>query len=83
MFEARLVSSSILKKVLDAIKDLLTEATFDCSDSGIQVMFSYLKDSIVILQKLAITSMILILPAASNGQLSRILSVIEPPLRWI
>ena len=37
MFEARLVSSSILKKVLDAIKDLLTEATFDCSDSGIQV----------------------------------------------
>jgi hypothetical protein len=37
MFEARLVSSGILKKVLDAIKDLLNEATFDCSDSGIQV----------------------------------------------
>lgn len=38
MFEARLTSSSVLKKVLDAIKDLLNEATFDCSDSGIQVI---------------------------------------------
>lgn len=37
MFEARLVSSGTLKKVLDSIKDLLNEATFDCSDSGIQV----------------------------------------------
>lgn len=37
MFEARLPSSGILKKVLDAIKDLLNEATFDCNDSGIQV----------------------------------------------
>lgn len=39
MFEARLVASSTLKKVLEAIKDLLNEATFDCSDSGIQVNF--------------------------------------------
>lgn len=39
MFEARLVSATTLKKVLDAIKDLLNEATFDCSDSGIQVKF--------------------------------------------
>ena len=37
MFEARLVQSVILKKVLDAIKDLLNEATFDCSDSGIKL----------------------------------------------
>ncbi|PSN38108.1 Proliferating cell nuclear antigen [Blattella germanica] len=37
MFEARLVQSSLLKKVLEAIKDLLNEATFDCSDSGIQL----------------------------------------------
>lgn len=40
MFEARLPSSGVLKKVLDAIKDLLNEATFDCNDSGIQVTFS-------------------------------------------
>ncbi|CAH1401584.1 unnamed protein product [Nezara viridula] len=37
MFEARLVQSSILKKILEAIKELLNEATFDCSDSGIQL----------------------------------------------
>ncbi|KAL5287777.1 PCNA family protein [Megaselia abdita] len=37
MFEARLINATTLKKVLDAIKDLLTEATFDCSDSGIQL----------------------------------------------
>lgn len=42
MFEARLVSSGILKKVLDAVKDLLNEATFDCSDSGIQVKLNFL-----------------------------------------
>lgn len=37
MFEARLTQSSILKKILDAIKDLLNEATFECSDSGVQL----------------------------------------------
>lgn len=37
MFEARLLKSSTLKKVLEAIKDLLTQATFDCDDNGIQL----------------------------------------------
>lgn len=37
MFEARLVASNTLKKVLEAIKDLVNEAIFDCSDSGIQM----------------------------------------------
>ncbi|KAK6643523.1 hypothetical protein RUM43_005033 [Polyplax serrata] len=37
MFEARLAKSAILKKVLDAIKELLNEASFDCSDAGIQL----------------------------------------------
>lgn len=41
MFEARLISSGTLKKVLDSIKDLLNEATFDCSDSGIQVIHTF------------------------------------------
>lgn len=40
MFEARLINSVTLKKILDAIKDLLNEGTFDCSDSGIQVFIS-------------------------------------------
>lgn len=37
MFEARLVNSATFKKVLDAIKDLLTEASFDCTENGIQL----------------------------------------------
>ncbi|KAF4521887.1 hypothetical protein B566_EDAN008388 [Ephemera danica] len=37
MFEARLTQSSIFKRVIDAIKDLITEATFDCNDSGMQM----------------------------------------------
>jgi len=37
MFEARLAEGGILKKVLDAIKDLLNEASFDCSEAGLQL----------------------------------------------
>jgi len=37
MFESRLQQAGLLKKVLDAIKDLVTEANFDCSSSGISV----------------------------------------------
>ena len=37
MFEARLVQGNLLKKVLESLKDLLNEATWDCSDSGIQL----------------------------------------------
>ncbi|BES93032.1 unnamed protein product [Nesidiocoris tenuis] len=37
MFEASLAQSAILKKVLDAIKDLLNEANFECTDDGIKV----------------------------------------------
>ncbi|KAG6547893.1 hypothetical protein Mapa_010713 [Marchantia paleacea] len=34
MLELRLVQGSLLKKVLEAIKDLVTEANFDCSETG-------------------------------------------------
>jgi len=34
MFEARLVQGSVLKKVLDSIKDLVTDANFDCAGTG-------------------------------------------------
>ncbi|KAJ8319200.1 hypothetical protein KUTeg_004291 [Tegillarca granosa] len=37
MFEARLVQGSLLKKVMEAVKDLLTEAIFDCCDRGISL----------------------------------------------
>ncbi|AEO54024.1 hypothetical protein MYCTH_2296073 [Thermothelomyces thermophilus ATCC 42464] len=35
MLEARLEQASILKKVVDAIKDLVQDCNFDCNDSGI------------------------------------------------
>jgi len=37
MFEARLVQGSLLKKLLESVKELLNEATWDCSDTGIQL----------------------------------------------
>ncbi|XP_068238739.1 proliferating cell nuclear antigen-like [Palaemon carinicauda] len=37
MFEARLVQSSILNKATNAIKELLNEATWVCTESGIQL----------------------------------------------
>jgi len=37
MFEARLVQGNLLKKVLESVKDILKEATWDCSDNGIHL----------------------------------------------
>jgi len=37
MFECRLRQGSILKKIAEAIKDLVTEANFDCSSTGISL----------------------------------------------
>lgn len=37
MFEARLLQAGILKKILEAMKDLVTDANFDCSNSGISL----------------------------------------------
>ena len=37
MFQARLVQGNLLKKVLESLKDLLSEATWDCTDTGIQL----------------------------------------------
>ncbi|XP_021769121.1 proliferating cell nuclear antigen-like [Chenopodium quinoa] len=34
MFELRLVQGSLLKRVIDAIKDLVNDANFDCSSTG-------------------------------------------------
>ncbi|KAF9188946.1 proliferating cell nuclear antigen [Haplosporangium sp. Z 27] len=35
MLEARLQTGALLKKLLEAIKELITDANFDCSDNGI------------------------------------------------
>ena len=37
MFEARLVQGSLLKKVLESVKDLLTEAVWDCNGNGMSL----------------------------------------------
>ncbi|XP_003744156.1 proliferating cell nuclear antigen [Galendromus occidentalis] len=37
MFEAKLLQGSVLKKTLDAIKDLINEGTWDCSAAGISL----------------------------------------------
>ncbi|XP_064458525.1 proliferating cell nuclear antigen-like [Ornithodoros turicata] len=37
MFEARLVKGALLKKVLEAVKDLINEGTWDCSATGISL----------------------------------------------
>jgi proliferating cell nuclear antigen len=37
MFEARLVQGNLLKRVVDSIKDLVTDANFDCSSTGFQL----------------------------------------------
>ncbi len=43
MFEARLAEGGILKKVLDAIKELLNEASFDCNCNLMSQIFLALK----------------------------------------
>lgn len=42
MFEARLMQGSLLKKIIEAIKDLVTDANFDCTenDFSLQAMDS-------------------------------------------
>jgi len=37
MFEARLTQGATLKKITEAMKDLVTEANFDCSSTGISL----------------------------------------------
>merc|ERR1711935_1009750 len=37
MLEARIAQGSLLKKLIEAVKDLVTEANFDCTSEGIQV----------------------------------------------
>ena len=37
MFEARLLQGNILKKIVEAMKDLVTDATLDCPASGLSL----------------------------------------------
>ena len=35
MFEAKILQGSILKKIVEAIRDLVTDANLDCNERGI------------------------------------------------
>jgi len=37
MFEARLVQGNLLKRIIDSVKDLLNEATWNCNAAGIEL----------------------------------------------
>jgi len=37
MFEAKLNAASLLKKLMDAIKDIVTDVPFDCTDTGMSI----------------------------------------------
>lgn len=37
MFEARIIEGKIFKQLIEAIKDLVTQANFDCSDEGMSI----------------------------------------------
>lgn len=37
MFEAKIEKASVLKKIIEAIKELVTDAKFECTSSGISL----------------------------------------------
>lgn len=37
MFEAKLANANLLKKIVDAVKDLVTDAPFDCTESAVSL----------------------------------------------
>lgn len=41
MFEAKLASAALLKKIVEAVKDLITDAPFDCTENAFSLQVSY------------------------------------------
>jgi proliferating cell nuclear antigen len=41
MFEAKLSKASLLKKLVDGIKELVSDAPFDCSESAMTLQVRY------------------------------------------
>jgi len=54
MFEARLVQGSLLKKIQEALKDIVTEASWDCTSAGLSLQA--MDDSHVSLVQLTLRS---------------------------
>ena len=47
MFEARLTQGNLLKLVIDAMKDLVQDANFECSDNAISVQVRTLHPAVI------------------------------------
>jgi Proliferating cell nuclear antigen, N-terminal domain len=49
MFEARILQGSLLKKIIEAIRELVTDANLDCDENQItmQVLYKILNPPIV------------------------------------
>jgi hypothetical protein len=45
MFEATFQEGATFKRIIDSMRDLVTDATFDCSASGITLQVSVRLDS--------------------------------------
>jgi proliferating cell nuclear antigen len=49
MFEARILQGSLLKKIIEAIKELVVDANFDCTERGISMqVLNYLQREVFI-----------------------------------
>lgn len=44
MFEAKLAKANTLKKIIEAIKELITDAPFDCSEGAMCLQVGWLVD---------------------------------------
>jgi hypothetical protein len=84
MFEAKLREGVILKKIVESIKDLVTEANIDISPSGNFRIILYFKYTLLILIKqILILIMCFRYLIASYGQFTCCLGLLELDLRWI
>lgn len=46
MLEARLVQGSLLKKIIEALRELVTDANLECNESGISMQVNGLLQAI-------------------------------------
>jgi hypothetical protein len=50
MFEARLVQGSLFKKIIEAIRELVTDANLDCNEQGITMQVLMFKTFFLLLR---------------------------------
>lgn len=49
MFEAKILHGSLLKKIIEAIRELVVDANLDCNDRGITMQVECLSSKWIIL----------------------------------